>query len=148
MRDRYRIGLTLITILVMGVTLSQVATGLGQPPGPPRPPFDWDIDPEDLEQLRRLMPIFFTVKAAIQTLNSVLILGIVLIHVGIYRRTGAKFSLGLVVFSTALLLYTIMANPLVYGTVGFRRIGFGPILLIPDVLTLVASAILIYLSRK
>jgi len=36
----------------------------------------------------------------------------------------------------------------VHALVGFRRIGLGPLLIIPDALTLFASAVLIYLSRQ
>ena len=148
MRNKHRIGLTLLAILVMGMTISQLVTCVGQPERPPRPWFDWDISPEEMERLRVLIPIYFTAKAIINSISSILILSLVVIHIGIYRRTGAKFSLGLVVFSTALLLYTIMANPLVHGVLGFRRIGFGPLLIVPDLLTLFASAVLIYLSRQ
>lgn len=148
MRKRHRIGLTLLAILVMGMTISQLVTCVSQPERPPRPPFDWNISPEEMERLRAILPLYFNVKAAINTLNSILILSLVVIHIDIYRRTGTKFSLGLVVFSTALLLYTIMANPLVHGVLGFRRIGFGPLLIVPDLLTLFASAVLIYLSRQ
>lgn len=148
MRNRYRTGLLLLTVLVIGMAISQCVLCLGQPERPRRPPFDWDISPEELERLRALLPFYLTAKAVIDTLNSALILVIVLIHINIYRRTGTRFSLGLVLFSTALLFYTILANPLVYGVLGFRRIGFGPIFIVPDLLTLIASAILIYLSRQ
>lgn len=148
MRNRYRVGLVLLSILVIGMAISQSVSCLGQPERPRHPPFDWDISPEELERLRALLPYFLTVKAVIASLNSVLILSLVVIHINIYRRTGTKFSLGLVLFSTAFLLYTIVANPLVHMLLGFRRIGFGPIFIIPDLFTLLASAILIYLSRQ
>lgn len=101
-----------------------------------------------MERLRALLPLYFTVKTIIITLNSILILGIVVIHIGIYRKTGTKFSIGLVLFSTALLTYTIAANPLLHRLLGFRRIGLGPLLMIPDLFTCIASAILLYLSRQ
>jgi hypothetical protein len=130
------------------MVISQSVLCLGQPERPRRPPFGWDISPEELERLRNLLPYYLTAKAVIDTINTVLILSLVVIHINIYRRTGTKFSLGLVLFSTALLLYTIVANPLIHRVLGFRRIGFGPIFIIPDLLTLLASAILIYLSRQ
>ena len=148
MRNRCKISLTLFSILIIVIMISKFPSGLGQMREPPRPPFGWDFKPEDFELLRRLLPMYFTFKSIIQTINSILILSIVLIHIGIYRKTGTKFSLGLVIFSTAILLYTIMSNPIVHNLLGFRRIGFGPLLLIPDILTLIASAVLIYLSRQ
>jgi hypothetical protein len=147
MRKRYRTFILLLSVLVLGMAISQCVPCLGQPEHPRRP-FGWDISPEELERLRALLPYYLTAKAVIDTLNTVLILGIVVIHIGIYRRTGTKFSLGLVLFSTAFLLYTVVANPLVHRLLGFRRIGFGPLFIIPDLLTLIASAVLIYLSRQ
>ncbi|KON30060.1 hypothetical protein AC482_04905 [miscellaneous Crenarchaeota group-15 archaeon DG-45] len=148
MRKRLRLSLILLSILVMSMIISQNITCLGQPDRSRPRPFDWDIDPEEVERLRVLIPRLLTVKAIINTLSSMLILGIVIIHINILRRTGTKFSLGLVIFSTALLLYTLAANPLIHRLVGFSRIGFGPMLLIPDVFALIASAVLLYLSRK
>jgi len=87
MRKRHRIGLTLLTILVMGMTIPRLVTCVGQPERPPRPPFDWDISPEEMERLRAILPLYFNIKAVINTLNSILILGLVVIHIGIYRRT-------------------------------------------------------------
>jgi hypothetical protein len=147
MRKRSRTFILLLSALMLGMAISQCVPCLGQPERPRRP-FGWDISPEELERLRALLPYYFTAKAIIDTINSVLILGIVAIHINIYRRTGTKFSLGLVLFSTAFLLYAVVANPLVHRLLGFRRIGFGPLFIIPDLLTLIASAVLIYLSRQ
>jgi hypothetical protein len=144
MRNRYQVSLALI--LVLSVAMTQIYPCLGQPEGPRRPPFDFP--PEDWERLRELLPLYFTVKAVIATITSIMLLAIVIMQINIYRNTGARFSLGLVLFSTALLMYTISANPFLHTLVGFRRIGFGPLLIIPDLLTLIASAVLIYLSRQ
>ena len=148
MRKEYRIDIVILSVFVVYMVISQNVLCLGQPERPRRPPFGWDISPEELEQLRNLLPYYLTAKAVIDTINTVLILSLVIIHINIYRRTGTRFSLGLVLFSTAILLYTILANPIIYGVLGFRRIGFGPIFIIPDLLTLFASVILIYLSRQ
>jgi len=43
-------------------------------------------------------------------------------HVGIYRKTGTKFSLRLVIYSATLLLYAVSSNPLLHQVLGFRRI--------------------------
>jgi hypothetical protein len=146
MRSRYRVALALLLALIAAVT--QISPCLGQPDRPRPPPWGWDFTPEDWERLRVLVPLYLTVKAIVSTITSVLLLVIVAMQIDIYRRTGAKFSLGLVLFSTSLLLYTIFANPFLHSLLGFTRIGFGPMLIIPDVLTLIASAILIYLSRQ
>lgn len=151
MKKKSWTGLVLLSVFVTHMIIFQDASCLAQPtpPRPPlRPPFDWDFDYDQMERLRALLPFYFTVKTIIVTMNSVLISFLVLIHLGIYRKTGTKFSLGLMLFSIALLMYTIAANPLFHRLLGFRRIGLGPILMIPDLFTCLASAILLYLSRQ
>lgn len=148
MRNRNRVSLVILSLLIISIILSQEFMCLGQPNRPKRPPFGWDISPEELERLRAFYPVYFTTRTIVNTLSSILILGLVFIHFQIYRKTGTRFSLGLVIFSTALFLYTLLANPMVHRFVGFSRIGFGPMLIIPDVFTLIASAILLYLSRQ
>ena len=144
-----RFSLIYLGILIISLVIVQNVTCLGQSDKPRPKPFDWGIEPEDVERLKATISIFFTVKTIINTGTSILILGLMIVHTGIYRRTGTKFSLGLVFFSTAFLLYTIWSNPLLYRLIpGFKRIGFGSILIIPDVFTLIASAVLLYLSQK
>ena len=147
MRKRYRIHVFLSILLAVVLIVSLVIPCLGQTEKPLRP-FDWDLTPEELENLRESMSYYFMVKSVIASLNTILILGLVVIHLKIYRKTGTKFSLGLVLFSIALLLYTLAANPFLHNLIGFRRIGFGPLFIIPDLFTLLASAILIHLSRQ
>jgi hypothetical protein len=148
MKKKLRLSLILLSILFMSIIFLPNAFCFAQPARRKPGPFRWDFDPEDVEKLRRIMPVFLSMKTIVNVINSIVILGLVIIHLNIYRRTGSEFSIGLVIFSTALLLYTIISNPLVHQLVGFRRIGFGPLLLIPDVFSLLASAVLLYLSRK
>ena len=144
MKDRKIPGVTLLLTLVMGMLVVQTALcNVMQPP--PRPPFEWEFD---LENLRIWLPYYLITKTIIATLNSVLLLCLFIIYLNIYRRTSTKFSMGLVIFSLALLLYTLSSNPLIYLVVGFRVFGFGPLLMIPDLFTTIASAILLYLSRQ
>lgn len=144
-----RFSLIYLGILVISLVIFQNVICLGQSDKSRPKPFDWGIDPEDVERLRAMIPLFLTLKTMVNTGTSILILGLMILHIGIYRRTGTKFSIGLVFFSTAFLLYTILSNPLLYRSIaGFKKIGFGPILLIPDVFTLIASAVLLYLSQK
>jgi len=66
------------------------------------------------------------------------------------RMSEAASSYRLVgeIFSAVLLLCTISSNPLVHQMLGFRRIGFGPLLMFPEVFACIASAVLLYLSRQ
>ena len=144
MKHKSWTGLALLTLIVPSMLLVQ--TAMGQPNG--RPPRFWDIDPDQMESLLRMLPLFFTVKTIFSTISSILLVILMAVHVGVYRRTGTRFSLGLVIFSAALLLYTISSNPFVHQLLGFRRIGFGPLLMFPEIFTCIASAILLYLSRQ
>ena len=144
MKDKSWTGLALLTLLISSMILVRMAAG--QPSG--RPPRFWDIDPENWERLREQLPLYFTVKTIFSTISSILLVVLIMVHVGIYRKMGTKFSLGLVIFSVALLLYTISSNPFVHQMLGFRRIGFGPLMMLPEVFTCIASAILLYLSRQ
>ena len=72
-----------------------------------------------------------------------------MVHIWVYQETGTRFSLGLVIFSVALILYTLASNPLMYRVVGFKLFGrLDPLLIIPDIFMVVAAAILLYLSRQ
>jgi hypothetical protein len=95
-----------------------------------------------------LLPYLLLVKTALSSVNSILLLLILAIYVGIYRKTRSEFSLGLIIFSVALLLYAVTSNPLLHGVVGFRLTGLGPFTMLPDLFTCIASAILLYLSRQ
>ena len=144
MKNKSWISIALLTLLVSSMFLFHIAAG--QPNG--RPPRFWDIDPENWERLREQLPLYFTVKSVFATISSILLVVLMVVYVGIYRKTGTSFSLGLVIFSGAFLLYTISSNPFLHQILGFRRVGFGPLMILPEVFTCIASAILLYLSRK
>jgi len=95
--------------------------------------------------------IFFQLllaKIILSSLNSVLLTILLVIYIGIYRETESRFSLGLIMFSIALLLYSLTSNPLIHGLAGFMGSGLGPFTILPDLFTCIASAILLYLSRQ
>ena len=62
------------------------------------------------------------VKTILTTISSILRVIIMVVHMGIYRKTGTKFSLRLVIYSATLLLYAVSSNPLLHQVLGFRRI--------------------------
>ena len=51
----------------------------------------------------KLVPCIITIKAILVSVNSILLTIVLAIYLGIYRKTGSDFSVGLIVFSTALL---------------------------------------------
>jgi len=98
--------------------------------------------------LRELFEIYLLAKMIITTVNLVLLLLVFIIYIKIYNNTGSKFSLGLVFLTIALILYAVTSNPILHFLTGFRSIGLGPFTMLPDLFTLIASAILLYLSRQ
>ena len=101
-----------------------------------RPP--WDV----------LFPYLFIAKIVLSLANIVLLTIVLVIYIGIYHKTKSQFSLGLVIFTIALLLYALTSNPITQGFGGFRVSGLGPFTMLPDLFTCIASAILLYLSRQ
>ena len=141
MRNRSRIALTLLAVLLISVSSVWVAHGeLSKG--------EWDFDSDEMERLRRELPRALTIKMAFTTLTSILLIGLIVVHIKVYRETGTRFSLGLVIFSIALILYTLTSNPMLHRLIGFNRIGLGPLLMLPDLFMVVAAAILLYLSRQ
>ena len=141
MRNRSRAALTLLVIILVSVSYVWVAHGEFSKG-------DFDFDMHELERFREELPRVLTIKMIFTTLTSALLIGLIVVHVRVYRETGTRFSLGLVIFSVALILYTLASNPMLHRFVGFRRIGLGPLLMLPDVFMVVAAAILLYLSRQ
>jgi hypothetical protein len=95
-----------------------------------------------------LVPYLLLAKTILASVNSILLTILLAIYIGIYRTTRSQFSLGLLIFSMALLLYSLTSNPLLHMFAGFRGTGLGPFTMLPDLFTCIASAILLYLSRQ
>jgi hypothetical protein len=97
-----------------------------------------------------LLPLLLILKTVLSSVNSILLTILLVIYLGIYRKTRAEFSLGLLIFTVALLIYSVTSNPLIHGFAGFRLsgAGLGPFTMLPDLFTCIASAILLYLSRQ
>ena len=103
-------------------------------PGPGRIPLDLEL--------------FYAIKTVVTTVNATLAALLLVIYVGIYRKTRSEFTVGLVIFSMVILLYAITSNPLVQLFFGFRAFGLGPFAPLPDLFACVALLVLLYLSLK
>jgi hypothetical protein len=103
-----------------------------------RPPYSI---PGDIE-------FYYIAKTVVSTMNVVLLVFLLVIYVDIYRKTRSEFTLGLIIFSSALLLYALASNPMVIWAFGFRPLGLGPFALLPDLFAFAALVILLYLSTK
>jgi hypothetical protein len=103
-------------------------------------PIPYDI-PGDIE-------FFYTAKTVVSTINVTLSLFLLLTYISIYRKTRSEFTMGLIIFSVVFLLNALASNPMVIWAFGFRPFGLGPFALLPDLFTLGALVVLLYLSVK
>lgn len=108
---------------------------------------DWGIVPPPHVPIPDL-ELFYTARSIISTINIALVIILLIIYIDAYRKTGAQFALGLVIFSLILLLYTVSSNPFIHMLFGFRAFGLGPFAMLSDMFALIALAVLLYLSLK
>ena len=139
-------GLVIVAILgILSISLVVILPTLFRPSErdffdgnipPERPP--WDV----------LFPYLFIAKIVLSSANIILLTIVLVTYIGIYQKTKSQFSLGLVIFTIALLFYSITSNPIMQGFGGFRVSGLGPFTMLPDLFSCIASVILLYLSRQ
>jgi hypothetical protein len=108
-----------------------------------------------LEPRRRLpneifgdVELFYTIKTVVSTVNVTLSIFLLLIYVSIYQKTRSEFTIGLVIFSAVFLLNALASDPLIIRAFGFFPVGLGPFAMLPDLFTLAALGVLLYLSFK
>jgi len=113
------------------------------PPFEPRPwpPFPTERMGQDLE-------LFYTIKTIVSSVNMTLLVFLLVTYINIYRKTQSEFTVGLIVFSLVLLLYAMVSNPIVQVAFGYRAFGLGPFAMLPDLFSLAALAVLLYLTIK
>ena len=132
-----------IIVVIFGVLLITIAIFRW----PPLRLFDKDFPPEKPEWLG-FLPYLLFAKTILSSVNAVFLTVLLALYIGIYRNTGSEFSMGLVIFSIALLFYSITSNPLIHRITGFKGSGLGPFVILPDLFTFIASAVLLYLSQQ
>lgn len=136
--------LLLIPIVVVVAILAAfwVTSTLGFPRFPweprERPPYNI---PGDIE-------FFYAAKTVVSTINVAMLIFLLFTYISIYRKTRSEFTIGLIIFSLVFLLNALASNPIVMWTFGFRPFGLGPFALLPDLFTLGALTVLLYLSVK
>jgi len=92
--------------------------------------------------------LFYTIKTVVSTVNVALVIILLLTYIDVYRKTKSDFTVGLIIFSIVLLLYTLASNPIMPLAFGFRAFGLGPFAMLPDLFTFIALSVLLYLSLK
>ncbi len=143
MNKNTRNWLILITIVVVAILATFWATTTIWFPFYPfrpheRPPIQISGDIE----------LFYTIKAVVSTINVTLLVFLLLTYVNIYRKTHSEFTVGLIIFSGVFLLNVLASSPFVIWIFGFQPFGLGPFAMLPDLFTLAALSVLLYLSIK
>jgi hypothetical protein len=107
-------------------------------PRAPRPPM---TIPGDLE-------LYYIIQTVISAINMALIIVLLVTYTSMYSKTRSEFTLGLILFSGVLLLNSLTSNPLLHLLFGFRGFGIGPFAVLPDLFTMSALVVLLYLTFK
>jgi hypothetical protein len=91
---------------------------------------------------------FYVAKTVVSTINVSLLVYLLITYAGIYAKTRSQFTIGLMLFSIALLIKDLTASPLVIWAFHYILVGLGPFALIPDLFEFVALMVLFYLSVR
>ncbi len=100
------------------------------------------------ENIRDDIELFYTVETVVSTINATLSILLLVIYISIYRKTRSEFTIGLIIFSAVLFLNALASIPLVHLAFGYYPFGLGPFAMLPNLFTLVALAVLLYLSVR
>jgi len=142
MNKNVRNWLILITLIAVAVLATLWATSMVWLPEPPfgrRP--EQTISSLDIN-------LFYSIQAIVSTVNVALSIFLLATYLNIYEKTKSEFTIGLALFSGIFLLNAIASNPFIILAFGFRPFGLGPFAMLSDLFTLVALAVLLYLSVK
>jgi len=145
MKSGVKIGIILAIILVAGILGTVVGYAYIKPPPPPEIE---KITEKELIENKEINRIYTTIKSAITFINIALCSILIYLYIDVYRKVHSEFTLGLIIAMVALLIYAITSNPLFHIIFGFRGIGMGPFLILPDLFAAVALMILLSLSLK
>ncbi len=101
-------------------------------------------------QLSMYDPVFImNVKTVMTAANVVLLVLLIAIYVQSYARIKSKFTLGLMIFASLLLLQAVTSTPCIHAAAcGRRMCVIGPLDVIPDILEFMALLVLVYLSSE
>lgn len=80
------------------------------------------------------------------TVEAALLFSLVVAYIKIYSVTRANFSMGILIIFFALLIHSVLSYPLIVNQVGPILLGSGAFFPYPDLFTIVAYTIFLYLS--
>lgn len=92
--------------------------------------------------------LFYVISTVISTLDIALLVSLLLIYLNIYNKTRSPFTIGLIIFTLALLFKDVTSSPFVSGLFHFAPYGLGPFVFLPGVFEFAALSVLLYLSVK
>lgn len=136
----------LIVVAILAALWASLTFWFPVAPWEPWQPWQRRLPPQ--QEIFGDIEFFYTAKTVVSTINVTLSVFLLLIYISIYRKTKSEFTIGLIIFSMVFLLNALASNPLVIWGFGFRPFGLGPFALLPDLFTLGALVILLYLSIK
>jgi hypothetical protein len=138
-----KLSIGLLVAVVLALILIGYFAAVNLPiPGRPPPPGQGMIKIPSPDELRT----YFMVRTVISTVNAGLVIYLLIIYIGIYLKTKARFTVGLIIFSVTLLLYAITSNPFMH--VMFRPYTLSIFDALPELFTTIAVVVLLYLSLK
>lgn len=82
----------------------------------------------------------------LSTIEMVLLFSLVIVYLKIYSETRANFSMGILIVLFALLVHSILSFPLTVDDIGPVLLGSGAFFPYPDIFTIIAYAIFLYMS--
>lgn len=126
-----------LVVLVLGILLGvllALTVHLNIPPGGPRQFF--------LLSIERALQL----HVILETIEMVLLVSLVFVYARIYSETRANFSMGILIVLFALLVHSILSYPLAANQIGPILVGSGPFFPYPDILTIIAYSIFLFLS--
>ncbi len=113
-----------------------------------QPYFPFGRVPPPVQNISGDWQFFYVAKTVVSTINIALLVYLLITYAGIYAKTRSQFTIGLIVFSIALLIKDLTASPLVIWAFHYILVGLGPFALLPDLFEFVALMVLFYLSVK
>jgi hypothetical protein len=136
-----KVSLILATLVVVTLVTFWVTTNIIFP-------YQLPFGRRSPESIPGDMELYYTVQTAVSTVNLTLLIILLVTYINIYVKTRSEFTIGLIIFSTVLLLNALASNPLLDLVFGFRAFGLGPFAMLPDLFTLFALTVLLYFIFK
>jgi hypothetical protein len=141
--------LIILVVVALGSYLWATANAPTPPSEPRRLPFErFSQDREWFISSVGDIELYYTLNTVISSINATLLVFLLITYLDIYKALKSEFTLGLIIFSMILLLYALVSNPLMQSIFGFQGIGLGPFVMLPDLFTCLALAVLLYLTMK